>query len=58
MKLSTSLDVNISKLKDVFPIGKSFDIITRDLYQGHIKESPFVISLNVMCVGIILIFLI
>jgi len=26
------------------------------LYQRHIKDSPFVISLNVMCVGIIPIF--
>ncbi|MDD3412835.1 MAG: spore germination protein [Lachnospiraceae bacterium] len=47
MKLSTSLDVNISKLKDVFPIGKSFDIITRDLYLGETRA--FWIGINGFC---------
>lgn len=35
--LSTSLEENITYAKALFPIGKSFDIITRELYLGETK---------------------
>ena len=33
-KLSAHLEENITYAKELFPIPKSFDIITRDLYLG------------------------
>lgn len=37
MKLSTSLDENIEKAKQIFPIGTSFDLMTRDLLFGNTR---------------------
>ncbi len=37
MELSTQLDENIKMAKQIFPIGKSFDLITRDLLLGETK---------------------
>lgn len=47
MQLTTNLDENISLFKTLLPIGKSFDIITRNLYLGNTKA--FFISINGMC---------
>ncbi len=46
-KLSTCLDENIAYAKKLFPIPKSFDIITRDLYLG--KTKGYWIGINGMC---------
>lgn len=47
MLLSTRLSDNIAQLKKLLPIGKSFDLVTRDLYLG---DTPaFFITINGMC---------
>lgn len=47
MLLSTSLTDNITQLKKLLPIGKSFDLVTRNLYLG---DTPaFFITINGMC---------
>ncbi len=46
-KLSSKLEENISFAKELFPIGQSFDIITRDLYLG--KTKGYWIGINGMC---------
>ena len=47
MKLSSRLSENIKSLKEIFPIGTSFDLITRDLYLGETKA--FWIGINGFC---------
>lgn len=47
MKVSASIEENISSAKEIFPIGKSFDIITRELYLG--KTKAFWIGINGFC---------
>ena len=47
MKLSTELTHNISTLQTIFPISKSFDIITRDLYLGETKG--YWVGINGFC---------
>ncbi len=47
MPLSTHLSDNITQLKNILPIGKSFDIVTRDLYLGN--TAAFFITINGMC---------
>lgn len=47
MKLSTSLTANIHQLGLIFPIQKSYDIITRELYLGEIKA--YWIGINGFC---------
>ena len=46
-KLSTHLDENIHSLKKLLPIGKSFDLVTRDLYLGTTKG--FFLCINGFC---------
>ena len=46
-KLSAHLEENITYAKELFPIPKSFDIITRDLYLGETKG--YWIGINGMC---------
>ncbi len=46
-QLSTQLDENISLLKQLLPIGKSFDLVTRDLHLGDTRA--FLITVNGMC---------
>lgn len=45
--LSTSVSDNISALKNILPIGKSFDLITRNLFIG--KTECFFIGVNGFC---------
>ena len=45
--LSTQLSDNITHLKSIFPIGSSFDLVTRDLYLGETKA--FWIGINGFC---------
>lgn len=45
--LSTNLSENITYLKKLLPIGKSFDLVTRDLYFGQTKA--FWIGINGFC---------
>lgn len=45
--LSPSLTENINYLKSVFPLGTSFDLITRDLYLGETKG--FWMGINGFC---------
>lgn len=47
MKLSSSLSENIAYLKETFPIGTSFDLITRNLYLG--KTKAFWMGINGFC---------
>ncbi|MEG2440789.1 MAG: spore germination protein [Acetivibrio sp.] len=47
MNLSTHLDKNIQSAKDIFPIGKSFDIVTRHLFFGETRA--FWIGINGFC---------
>jgi len=47
MRLSPSLSTNIKKLHQIFPIEKSFDLITRDLYLG--KTKAFWMGVNGFC---------
>ena len=37
MKLSTNLEENIHKAQELLPLGKSFDLVTRQLYLGETK---------------------
>ena len=47
MLLSTRLSDNITRLKKLLPIGKSFDLVTRNLYLG---DTPaYFITINGMC---------
>lgn len=45
--LSTSLSENIKYLRNEFPLGTSFDLITRDLYLGETKA--FWMGINGFC---------
>ena len=45
--LSRDLDLNIKKLYSTFPISKSFDFLTRNLFLGETKA--FWIGINGMC---------
>jgi len=56
MQLSKNLLDNTDQLKKIFPINKSFDILTRDLYLG--KTHAFWIGINGFCNSEILIKLI
>lgn len=47
MKVSKSLSENIKTAKSVFPIGKSFDFITRDLTFGSLRG--YFIGINGLC---------
>lgn len=47
MQLSTQLDENITLFKKLLPIGKSFDLVTRELYLGDTKA--FFMTINGMC---------
>ena len=47
MKLSTSLECNKKEACRIFPVGKSFDLITRDLYLGRTKA--WFLGINGMC---------
>lgn len=47
MKLSDSLETNIKKAYQIFPIGKSFDLITRKLRLGETKA--WFLAVNGMC---------
>lgn len=46
-KLSVRLEENIETAKAIFPIGKSFDLITRELYLGQTRA--FFLGINGMC---------
>lgn len=52
MQISANLSDNIEKLKEIFPIDKSFDIVTRTLYFQDTKA--FWIGLNGLCDNTIL----
>lgn len=45
--LSSSLSENLTTLYSLLPIGKSFDLITRDLYIGDTKA--FFLGINGLC---------
>lgn len=45
--LSTRLNENIAYLKSIFPIGTSFDLITRELFLGETKS--YWIGINGFC---------
>ena len=47
MKLSCSLSENIAYAKEIFPIGKSFDLITRDIQLG--TTAAWFLGVNGMC---------
>lgn len=47
MQLSTSLPSNIRTLEEIFPIQKSFDLITRNLYLG--KTPAYWLGINGFC---------
>jgi len=47
MSLSANLEENVQYLKSQLPIGKSFDLITRDLYLGETKA--FFLGINGFC---------
>ncbi|MBO5094441.1 MAG: spore germination protein [Lachnospiraceae bacterium] len=47
MKLSRHLEENKKQARAVFPIGKSFDLITRDLRLGNTKA--WLLAVNGMC---------
>lgn len=47
MNISTSLQENIQTAKSLFPIGKSFDFITRDLSFGSLLG--YFIGINGLC---------
>ncbi len=47
MKLSNSLEENIKEAYHIFPIGKSFDLITRNLRLGETKA--WFLAINGMC---------
>lgn len=47
MSLSTHLEENIKLFQKLLPIGKSFDLVTRNLYLGD--TSAYFITVNGMC---------
>ena len=47
MQLSTHLEENITLFKNILPIGKSFDLVTRELYLRDTKA--FFMTINGMC---------
>ena len=47
MKISASLEQNKKQAYEIFPVGKSFDLITRDLYLG--KSRAWFLGINGMC---------
>ena len=47
MKLSKHLEENIAAVRELLPIGKSFDLITRDLYLG--RTPAFFVGINGFC---------
>ena len=47
MKISASLEQNKKQAYEIFPVGKSFDLITRDLYLG--KSRALFLCINGMC---------
>lgn len=47
MNLSKDLDENITTAQSIFPIGQSFDLITRDLYLGETRG--YWIGINGFC---------
>ncbi len=47
MLLSTNLSDNITQLKKLLPIGKSFDIVARELYLGNTRA--YFVTVNGMC---------
>ena len=47
MLLSTRLTDNITQLKKLLPIGKSFDIVARELYLGSTRA--YFVTINGMC---------
>lgn len=47
MLLTTHLEENIALFKKLLPIGKSFDLVTRDLYLG--QTPAYFITINGMC---------
>ncbi len=47
MKISASLEQNKKQAYEIFPMGKSFDLITRDLYLG--KSRAWFLGINGMC---------
>lgn len=47
MQLSTDIEKNIQQAASIFPIGSSFDIITRELYLGQTRG--YWIGINGMC---------
>lgn len=47
MQLSTELAENMTLFKKLLPIGKSFDLVTRELYLGDTKA--FFMTINGMC---------
>ncbi|MBQ7774481.1 MAG: spore germination protein [Lachnospiraceae bacterium] len=47
MFLSTHLEENIAQFKKLLPIGKSFDLVTRELYLGN--TPAYFITINGMC---------
>lgn len=47
MKLSKILEVNIKQAKNIFPIGLSFDLITREIFLGETKG--YWIGINGFC---------
>jgi len=53
MQLSKNLSDNTDQLKKIFPIKKSFDILTRDLYLGETRA--FWVGINGFCNSDILI---
>ncbi len=47
MKISASLEQNKKQAYEIFPVGKSFDLITRDLYLG--KSRAWFLGINGIC---------
>lgn len=47
MQLTSNLDENISLFKQLLPIGKSFDLVARELYLGRTRA--YFITINGMC---------
>ena len=47
MQLTSNLDENIALFKQLLPIGKSFDLVARELYLGRTRA--YFITINGMC---------
>lgn len=47
MQLTSNLDNNISLFKKLLPIGKSFDLVARELYLGRTRA--YFLTINGMC---------